>query len=201
MKKNKKNDPPKKKAMSTKTLVMYALLTAIVVVLQYLGSFIKFGPFSISLVMIPVVIGGALCGPYAGAWLGFVGALVVLQRDSGPFLAVNVLGTIATVLFKGVLSGYIAGVAYYFLKRFHVTVATFTAAFLGSFINTSIFFLGCLLFFMDEIAKWANGGSAIKYLLFGMIGGNFIAELLINIVVCPVIVRLIQLYTKGKQSQ
>ena len=34
-------------------LVGVALFTAIVVVLQYLGSFIKFGPFSISLYSCP----------------------------------------------------------------------------------------------------------------------------------------------------
>ena len=52
----------KSQAMSTKNLVMYAVLTAIVVVLQLLGAFIKFGPFSISLVLVPIVIGAALLG-------------------------------------------------------------------------------------------------------------------------------------------
>jgi ferrous iron transport protein B len=58
--------------ISTRTLTGLALFTAIVVVLQYLGSFIRFGTFSISLVLIPIVVGAALYGPAAGAWLGFV---------------------------------------------------------------------------------------------------------------------------------
>ena len=59
-------------AMSTKTLVMYALLTAIVVILQIIAEFVKVGPCALSLVLIPIVVGGALCGWKCGAWLGFV---------------------------------------------------------------------------------------------------------------------------------
>ena len=55
--------------MSTNSLVFCAVMTAIVVILQFMGSFVKFGPFSISLVLIPIVIGAATCGAGAGAWL------------------------------------------------------------------------------------------------------------------------------------
>ena len=46
------------------------MLAALVAVLQLLGQFIKFGPVSISLVLIPIVVGAALYGPTAGAVLG-----------------------------------------------------------------------------------------------------------------------------------
>ncbi len=54
----------------TKKIVGIGIFTAIVVVLQLLGSFIRFGTFSISLVLIPIVVGAALYGIGAGAWLG-----------------------------------------------------------------------------------------------------------------------------------
>ena len=38
------------------------LFTAIVIVLQFLGSFIKLGLFSISLVLLPIVVGAAMYG-------------------------------------------------------------------------------------------------------------------------------------------
>ena len=57
---------------NTQKIVGLGLFTAIVIVLQLMGSFIKFGTFSISLVLVPVVIGAALYGAGAGAWLGFV---------------------------------------------------------------------------------------------------------------------------------
>ena len=55
--------------MKTKTqkVVGMGLFTAIIVALQMLASAIKFGPFSITLVLAPIVIGAALYGIGAGA--------------------------------------------------------------------------------------------------------------------------------------
>ena len=39
----------------TKKLVLGAILTALVIILQMMGSFIRFGMFSISLVLVPMV--------------------------------------------------------------------------------------------------------------------------------------------------
>jgi len=87
---------------NTQKIVGLGLFTAIVIVLQLMGSFIRFGTFSISLVLVPVVIGAALYGAGAGAWLGFVfGVVVLLSGDAAAFLGVNALGTILTVLVKG----------------------------------------------------------------------------------------------------
>ena len=60
------------KQLNTKKIVGIALFTAIVALLQLLGSFIKLGPFSISLVLVPIVVGAALYGLVAAAWLGLV---------------------------------------------------------------------------------------------------------------------------------
>ena len=93
------------KRISTRTLTGVALFTAIVVVLQFLGAFIRFGPFSISLVLIPIVVGAALYGPWAGAWLGFVfGVVVLLSGDAAAFLVISPIGTILVVLLKGALA-------------------------------------------------------------------------------------------------
>ena len=48
--------------VNAKKIAGVGLLTALVVVLQLLGSFIKFGTVSISLVLIPIVVGAALYG-------------------------------------------------------------------------------------------------------------------------------------------
>lgn len=53
--------------VNAKKIAGVGLLTALVVVLQLLGSFIKFGTVSISLVLIPIVVGAALYGVGAGA--------------------------------------------------------------------------------------------------------------------------------------
>ena len=67
-------------------MVGIAMLSAIVVILQLLGSFIKFGPFSISLVLVPIVVGAGVYGLGAGTWLGFVFAITVLLSGDAATL-------------------------------------------------------------------------------------------------------------------
>ena len=192
----------KNNRIPTRTLTGLALLTAIVVVLQLLGSFIRFGPFSISLVLIPIVVGAALYGAAAGAWLGFVfGLVVLLSGDAGAFLAVNVLGTILTVLVKGALAGFCAGLVYRLIARpgKNEMPAVVCAAVAAPVVNTGVFLLGCLLFFLPTVSEWgaAMGFESVgKYMIFGLVGGNFLFELLFNIILSPVIVRLIKIGKK-----
>lgn len=186
------------KKISTQSLVLGAILTAIVVVLQFMGSFIKFGPFSISLVLIPIVIGAATCGVSIGAWLGFVFSVVVLlSGDAAAFLAVDVVGTVITVLLKGTLCGYLAGLTYKLLANKNKIFAVIASAVVCPLVNTGIFLLGCLVFFMDTITAWAAaaglGGGVVHYMIFSLVGANFLFELLVNIVVSPIIVRLLNI--------
>lgn len=97
----------------TKRIVGIGLFTAIVLVLQFLGGGIKFGVFSISLVLVPIVVGAAMYGWQAGAWLGFAfGAAVLLSGDAAAFLAVDPIGTVVTVLVKGTAAGLCSGLMY-----------------------------------------------------------------------------------------
>ncbi len=180
------------KNTNTQKIVGLGLFTAIVVVLQLMGSFIKFGTFSISLVLVPVVIGAALYGAGAGAWLGFVfGAVVLLSGDAAAFLGVNALGTVLTVLVKGALAGYVSGLVYKALENKNRTLAVALAG---------VFLIGCLLFFMETIGTWADamgfGANVGQYMIVGLVGANFIFELLFNVVLSPVIVRLIRIGKK-----
>lgn len=100
----------------TKKIVGIGLFTAIVLVLQFLGGSIRLGMFSISLVLVPIVVGAAVYGWQAGAWLGFTfGAAVLLSGDAAAFLTVNVLGTVLTVLIKGTAAGLCSGLAYKYI--------------------------------------------------------------------------------------
>ena len=175
-------------------MTLLALLTAIVVVLQLLGSFIRFGQFSISLVLVPVVLGAAMLGVGAGAWLGLVfGVTVLMSGDAAAFFAISAVGTVVTVLAKGILAGFTAGGVYKLLEKKSVLAATIAAAVVCPVVNTGIFFLGCLLFFLDAIAEMAAGAgqSAFAFIIFVYIGGNVLFELLFNVVLAPVILRLV----------
>ena len=55
-----------------------ALFASIIVVLQVLSNFVRFGPFPITLALAPIIIGAAVYGSSAGALLGGVFGTVVL---------------------------------------------------------------------------------------------------------------------------
>jgi len=192
------NHKPRRRA--TETMVLGAILTALVVILQYLGQFIRFGPFAISLVLVPIVIGAATCGPKVSTWLGFVFGLVVLLTDAAAFLAISIPGTVITVLVKGAACGLIAGLVYKMLEKFNRYVAVAVAAIVCPIVNTGIFLLGCVLFFFETIQSWgmdAGFSGAIEYMFLGLAGGNFLFELAFNLVLSPVIVRLLRIRARS----
>ena len=186
--------------LQTRKLVLGAILTALVIVLQLLGSFIRFGQFSISLVLIPIVIGAATCGIAVGGWLGFVfGVAVILSGDAAAFWSIDVFGTILTVLVKGIGCGLVAGAVYKLIARFNKYLAVAVAAIACPVVNTGIFLLGCRLFFMDSVAAWgiAEGYTdMVTYMFLVLVGAHFLFELGTNIVLSPVIVRILNFEKK-----
>ena len=188
------------KSAQIRMLAGSAMLTAIVVVLQFFASVIHFGVFSITLVLAPIVVGAALFGSMIAMWLGFVfGVCVLLSGDAAPFLTINAAGTIVTVLLKGIASGVGAGLVYTLLKKFNRYLATFVAALAAPVCNTGVFLIGCRLFFWDTISEWgaaAGFESAAAYVILSMVGVNFLVETGINAVLSPIIVRLVDVIEK-----
>ncbi len=196
------------KKMSTRTMVTGALLTALVVVLQFVSMAIRTGTFSITLSLVPIVIGAVICSKGMGAWLGFVfGVTVLATGDAAPFLAVNVFGTIITVLLKGTACGFMSGMVYEVICKLfkkEETKASYTAAVISAIVcpvtNTGVFLLGCLAFFMKTLVQWGAGlgfGTNVgKYMIFGLVGMNFLIEMAVIIVFAPAIVRIIKVVSK-----
>ena len=197
-----------RRKMSTGTMVTGALLTALVVLLQFVSMAIRTGTFSITLSLVPIVIGAVICGKGMGAWLGFVfGVTVLATGDAAPFMVVNALGTILTVLLKGTACGFVSGLIYEFItkafskkqKSVSYTAAVFSAL-ICPVTNTGVFLLGCLAFFMETLAVWGEGlgfGNNVgKYMIFGLVGTNFLIEMAVIIVFAPAIVRIIKVASK-----
>ena len=178
---------------------MMGLLTAIVFVFQFISMSIRTATFSITLSLVPIVVGAALYGKWAGAWLGFVfGVAVLMTGDANAFLAVNVPGTIITVILKGMLAGFTSGVVYELLRKKNDTAATYVAGVLTPVVNTGVFILGCLVFFMPTITEWAGGTNAVKFIFIGLIGFNFFIELAVNLILSPSIAKIIKIGRKEK---
>jgi uncharacterized membrane protein len=190
-----------KTTASTKQMVLLALFTALVAILAYFGGFAKIGGLaSISLTLIPVVLGAALCGPWAGAWLGGVAGIVFFSTaDAAFWLGLSIPGTIITVMVKGILSGYLAGITYRLLEKRNRYLATMVSAIVCPVVNTGIFLVGCMLFFVDTVSAGAagEGMSLGGYLLVFFVGLNFVFELLSNIIFSPAIVRLLNIRKKN----
>ncbi len=188
-----------KNKFSTQQTVLLSLFTALVAILAYFGGFVKIGPASISLTLIPVVLGAALCGPAAGAWLGAVSGLVFfVTADAAFWFSLSIPGTVITVIVKGIAAGLSAGIVYKLLEKYNRYAAVLVAAIVCPVVNTGIFLVGCLVFFMDTVNAWAvgEGMSVGLYLIVFFVGLNFVFELISNIIFSPSIVRLIDLKKK-----
>jgi len=167
-----------------------ALLMALVVVLQLLGGMIPpVGGFTISLVLIPIVMGAALYGPKTGALLGAVFGIVVVTgcitgTDVGGAMVfqANPLLCILVVMGKGTLAGFLSGLVYAGLKGKNDTVAMILAAIVCPVVNTGTFIACMAVFFMDVLAAWAGGSDVLGYVLTGLVLCNFVPELVINVV-------------------
>ena len=182
----------------TRRLAGLALFTAIVVVLQLLGSFIKVGPFAVSLVLIPIVVGAAVYGVSAGAWLGFVFGVVVTiavvtGADQGGYIMFSArpVMTVLVCLIKGTAAGYVAGLLYRAIGKKHPLAGV------APVVNTGLFVLAMVLFYQPQLQAWAGGTAVATYVVTGLVGVNFLLELGVNLVLSPTITRLIAAGKKG----
>ncbi|OUN13173.1 ECF transporter S component [Flavonifractor sp. An9] len=182
----------------TRRLTGLALMTAIIVVLQVVASFVKFGPFSITLALAPIIIGAALYGAGAGAWLGAVFGVVVLiaciagwDYGGNVLFTANPLLTAALCIVKGAAAGFVSGLVFRGLSRRSPMGAAITAGIVCPVVNTGIFCVGLAVFFYDILVAWAGGTDLIYYIIFIMTGVNFLLELAINLVLSTVIVRVV----------
>ena len=185
-------------------MTVMALLTAAVVALQIICTFIKFGPFSITLALTPILVGGALYGVGAGAFLGGVfGAVVLLTGiagwDGGTVLFLmgqNWFATMLICLLKGIAAGAAAAAVYKAVSKKNALAASVAASAVCPIVNTGIFVTMMALFFMPILAAWSDGANMIYYILFGLCGLNFVAELCVNLVLSTVINRIVTVREK-----
>ena len=168
-------------------LVGLAILTAIIVVLQVITTYFPTKPFAITLALIPIVIGAALFGKGAGAYLGAVFSVVVI------------IMCVVLCMLKGSLAGFVAGLVYNALSKKNQILGAVAAAFCAPIVNTGIFIIGLLLFFRETLQAWAGDTDILFFAVIGLTGINFLVELGVNMVLAPVIVRIINAIRKSSK--
>ncbi len=183
------------------------ILTAIIIVLQIFTTFIHFGPFSITLALIPIVVGAAMYGKGAGAYLGAVFSVVVVIMcitggDPGGFMvwSANPFMCVVMCMLKGTAAGFLAGLMYQLIAPKNQLLGVIIAALVSPIANTGIFIIGMLLFFRETLAGWAGGSDLLTYIIMGLTGVNFLIELGVNMVLSPIVVKIIEAVNKTKRS-
>ena len=191
--------------------VTLTLFAAIIVVLQLISTFVKFGPFSITLALAPIIIAGALYGTRAGAAMGAVLSAVILVMgltgaDGGGVLwlmslyPLAPLVTVVLIFAKTTLAGLLAALVYRAITKWNDIAATVTASILCPVVNTAVYLLGMLLFFTDTVIAGAaeKGSGVVAYLFIGMVGLNFPVELCVNLVLSTAIVQVVRIVSRKK---
>ena len=154
-----------------------ALLMALVVVMQFLSSMIPpVGGFTISLVLIPIVLGGAVFGAKAGALLGATFGIIVFVNcvtgaDPGGAMVFQASPILCflVVMAKGILAGFASANVYALLKNTHGYTAMLFAAIVCPVVNTGVFIACMLILFPEVLSAWAGGGEVLAYVLSGLI--------------------------------
>ncbi|MCL1859909.1 MAG: ECF transporter S component [Oscillospiraceae bacterium] len=193
----------RKTSTNTKRLTGIAIFSAIIILLQLFATFVKFGQFSITLTLIPIVVGSAVYGIGAGAFLGGVFGLIVLVAcifgwDIGGNIlwTANPLITALLCFIKGIAAGFLSGVVYNLLAKKNSNLGIIAAAVISPVTNTGIFLAAMILFYNDILTEWAAGTPALSYIIFGLVGINFLIEFISNIVLSPVASRILKIKTK-----
>lgn len=187
-----------------KRMAAIALLMALVVVMQFISGLIPtVGGFSFSLVLIPIVLGAALYGPSAGAILGgtfsvivYINCVTGVDAVGAMVFQANPVLCFLVVMAKGILAGMAAGAVYKLLSEKNRYIAMLCAAIVCPVVNTGIFVVCMLLFFIDVLNAWADGGALFGYIMTALVLANFVPELIINIVFSPASTRIVQIVKK-----
>ena len=185
-------------------LIYTAMFAAVVVVLQMFVS-IPVGMFTITLTLVPIMLGAILFGPASGAFLGGVfGVVVAIQVVTGAagllstemFLQTPIVTVILCVL-KGTLAGWVSGLIYRaFAKHEKIKLGVIISAVACPIVNTGIFALGLFVFYNALISTWAINNAfanGFTFVMVGCIGLNFLVEFAVNVLLIPVALRMIKI--------
>ena len=192
----------------TLRLVQLGLLSGLIILLQTVFIIPLPGSLTLSLVLVPIVVGAVLFGAGAGALLGGVfGVLVAVMAIQGQLglltnmmVAYNPILTVAICILKGAAAGWVAGlIAACFKKRTFIGILLAAAA--APIVNTGIFVAGMLTVFkgvmMDFAGQIGMGGtSALYFAIVVLVGVNFIIEFAANLILSPAIASIVKAFKK-----
>ena len=102
------------------------------------------------------------------------------------------------MLVKGMACGCICGLVYELLAKItkKMYLSAVIAALVCPIVNTGVFLLGCLVFFMETVTQWAGGSNVGTYMIVVLVGFNFLFEMAVNIIFAPAISHVVKVVKK-----
>lgn len=168
----------------TRKLVIFAILTAIIVLMAFTPvGYLRVGVLEITFLMIPVIIGAATLGPLGGLGLGFVFGLTSFLQCFGISAGGTMMFNLAPVLtaltcfLPRLLFGLIAGFLYKFFKKY-IKVPVIPEALtmiLSAILHTVMFVVLFYVCFKNEEFLQQYGDTFFK-IVWAMVGINAIVE-------------------------
>ena len=114
--------------------------------------------------------------------------------------AANPIMCVIMCMLKGTVAGFLAGWMYELIAPKNQLVGVIVAALVSPIANTGIFIIGMLLFFKDTLSAWAGGTDLLTYIILGLTGVNFLIELGVNLVLSPIVVKIIEAVKKTNKA-
>ena len=190
----------------TKKLTYFAILTALVVVLQFTANAVKIGAVTLNFVLVPLIVCGMVLGAaYAIALGAIIGVIILLSGVIGMDGFTNVLFGEAPVVItlvcvlKTALAGLAGALIFKFFYKRHKLLGTFLSAAATPIVNTGVFVLGMLTITSSLVSNgYIDGGKqALVAICVGLVGVNFVFELILNLVLAPAVYRVIEILEKS----
>lgn len=184
-------------------LVGISIFMCLVVVLQLFSNYVTFGPVSITLALIPIVVGSIIYGPLAGFILGAVCGLTVFFAPGtiGLFWPYGIIKTFLLCILKTGIAGLVSGYLYCLFGKKTKMLGVVLSSISVPIINTGIFAVGAFFLYKDLLISFCpEGQSTLVYLLVGFIGFNFIIEFFVNSLLSPIVLRVVNIYNLNQQK-
>lgn len=182
-----------------KFVVDCAILCSLTVVLQILSTLMSnYLQFSLTLALIPVAVAcihyGAKCGIIVSAAMGitlFIECVVGFDVGGGVMFALSPVKTFIGSAVRVVLAACGVILAGALTSKFKGKKwRSFLLSALLPVFNTGIFLLAFITMFNPLLHEWASGAGStvISYIFLGLVGVNFIIEVITCVALCPAIV-------------
>lgn len=168
------------------TMTATAFLMALIAVLMLTGlGYIPIGPLTLTILTLPVAVGGTVLGPKSGLILGAVFGLTSFFTCFGTdalgalLLSVNPVATFLVCLIPRMLCGLLPALLH---TRWRSALSGYLCCALTALLNTAFFLSMLWLFFADTLT--ANYGTASLWALFAAFAGvNAVVETATDLVI------------------